>query len=204
MIIDTENLPGHQVYPVMTSCITPRPIAWVSSISTEGIPNLAPFSYFNGVGSNPPAIMFAPVNRRDGTKKDTLINIEATQEFVVNIVSFSQTEAMNQTSAEFAPEVNEFERCGLTQAPADRVKPPRVKEALVHLECALEKIVPIGDGPLAGNVIIGRVLLIHVDDSVVDAEGKIDPEKLDTIGRMGQSTYVRTTERFDMERPPRK
>ncbi|MEX2216550.1 MAG: flavin reductase family protein [Phycisphaeraceae bacterium] len=201
MILDPQTIPIQEMYRHMVACITPRPIAWVSTCDAEGRLNLAPFSYFNGVGANPPAIMFSPVNRRDGSRKDTVLNIEATKQFVVNVVSFALADQMNQSSADYDRGVSEFEMCGLTPEPSQQVKPPRVKEAAVSMECELHQIVPVGDGPLSANVIIGRVVLMHVAESVLDAAGRIDPDRLDTIGRMGGALYSRTRARFEMPRP---
>ena len=201
MTIDPEKSAPRDIYRHMVAFITPRPIAWVSTINLEGQTNLAPFSYFNGVCPNPPTILFCPTNTRDGKKKDTLRNIEATREFVVNVVADSIREKMNATSAEIPPEISEFDACGLTAVPSTKVKSPRVKESLVNLECVLHDIIGIGDGPLSGNIVIGRIVLIHADDSVLDDSGQIDPAKLDTIGRMGGVTYTRTRERFEMPRP---
>jgi flavin reductase (DIM6/NTAB) family NADH-FMN oxidoreductase RutF len=201
MVIDPENSPAQVVYRHMVACITPRPIAWVSTVSPAGITNLAPFSFFNGVGANPPAVMFSPVNRRDGSRKDTILNVEAIGEFVVNIVSDKLGPLMNGTSAELPYEISEFERCGLTATPSLKVRPPRVKEAAVHMECIVHQIVYVGRGPLSANVVIGRIVLLHADDAVLDADGQIDPQKLDTIGRLGGALYSRTRDRFAMERP---
>ena len=203
MILDPASTPPRDVYRLMISCITPRPIAWVSSISPRGIPNLAPYSFFNGVGANPPSVVFCPVNRRDGSKKDTLLNIEATPEFVINIVPYSLAKPMNETSAELPYEVNEFESAGMTAVPSIKVKAPRVKEAPVHLECVLHQIVPVGTGALGANLVIGRIVWIEVADRVLGADGQIDPGKLDTIGRMGGSLYARTTDIFELPRPGR-
>lgn len=201
MIVDPSKLPVRETYRFMISVITPRPIAWVSTVSPRGIPNLAPFSFFNGVAANPPTVVFSPVNRRDGSKKDTVLNIEKTPEFVVNVVSFDQAAPMNACSEEFAYEVSEFEKCGLTPLPSEKVKPPRVKEAKVQIECVLHQIVHIGEGPLAANLVIGRIVLMHVDDSILGADGLPDPRKLDTIGRMGGELYSRTTDLFELPRP---
>ena len=201
MDFDPQQIPPQDFYRRMTSCIHPRPIAWVSTLSPRGIANLAPFSFFNGVGANPPALMFSVVNRRDGSQKDTIINVEATRQFVVNVVSYELARKMNATSADLPYETSEFEPCGLTPAPSLRVRPPRVKEALVHLECELHQVVHIGQGPLAANVVIGRILLIHADDAVLDADGQIDPQKLDSVGRMGGQLYATTRDRFEMPRP---
>ena len=203
MKIDADKVSAREIYMRMISLISPRPIAWVSSVSAGGVSNLAPFSFFSGVGANPPSLVFSVVNRRDGSKKDTLLNIEATGEFVVNVVSFRLAERMNQTSAEFPASESEFERCGLTKILAERVKAPRVQEAAAHMECMRDRIVPVGKGPLAAHLIIGRILLMHVDDAVLNEAGEVDPEKLDTIGRMGGACYARTCVRFNMERPPR-
>jgi flavin reductase (DIM6/NTAB) family NADH-FMN oxidoreductase RutF len=198
--IDPATTPTRAFYRHMIG-ITPRPIAWVSTISPGGITNLAPFSFFNGVGPNPPTIVFSPVNGRDGRRKDTVINIEANRQFVVNVVSEPMARQMNCTSAELPYEVSEFDACGLTPEPSLRVKPPRVKEAMVQMECELFDIVRIGEGPLGANLVIGRIVLMHAHDDVLDASGQIDPEKLATIGRMGGSLYCSTKDRFVMERP---
>ena len=204
MTIDPEQHSPRDIYRHMVSCITPRPIAWVSTVNTAGQPNLAPFSFFNGVCPNPPTVLFCPTNSRHGKPKDTLRNVEATREFVVNIVSDSIGEKMNATSEEFPPDISEFAACGLAPLQSVKVKPPRVKESLVNLECVLHDIIRIGEGPLSGNIVIGRIVMIHVDDSVLDDSRQIDPARLDTIGRMGGTIYARTRDRFEMDRPDRK
>ena len=201
MIIDPATTAPRDIYRVLISCVTPRPIAWVSSISPKGIPNLAPFSFFNGIGANPPSVLFCPVNHRDGGKKDTLLNIEATPEFVVNLVPYALATPMNETSAELPYEQNEFDFAKVTPAPSMKVKPPRVKESPVHLECVVHQIVSVGSGALGANVVIGRIVWIDIADSVLGADKQIDPRKLDTIGRMGGSSYTRTTDLFDLPRP---
>ncbi|HZK80132.1 MAG TPA: flavin reductase family protein [Humisphaera sp.] len=201
MTFDPATTSIRDFYRHMISCITPRPIAWVSTISPRNVPNLAPFSFFNGVGANPPAVVFSPTNRRDGSPKDTLINVEKSGQFVVNVVSESVAKLMNDTSAEIDYEVSEFELCGLTPIPASRVKPPMVKEAMVQMECELIEIVHVGRGPLAANIVIGRIVMMHVNESVLDANGQIDPDKLATVGRMGGMSYCRTKDRFELERP---
>jgi len=201
MRVDPANISSRDFYRHMVACITPRPIAWVSTISPGGIPNLAPFSFFNGVGANPPSVVFCPVNRRDGARKDTLLNIQAIRQFAVNVVPHRLAAEMNETSAELGYEVSEFQHVGLTAAPCERIAPPRVAQAPVCMECELHSITSVGDGPLSGHVVIGRILLLHADDSVLDSQGQIDPGKLDTIGRMGGSLYTRTRDRFEMPRP---
>lgn len=191
----------------MVGAIVPRPIAFVSTTSAEGVRNLAPFSFFTGICANPPVICFAPTIRgTDGTRKDTLRNIEAVPEFVVSVVSEEFAEKMNLCSAEVPPEVDEFELSGLTPVASDLVKPPRVAESHISMECRLVQIVEVSAKPLGGSLVIGEVLRFHVDDGLIE-NYKIDPEKLHAIGRMGGATYTRTTDRFDLERPkgmPRK
>ncbi|MCW8133280.1 MAG: flavin reductase family protein [Planctomycetota bacterium] len=201
MRIDPTAIPVRDMYRMLIGVITPRPIAWVSTVSPRGIPNLAPFSFFNGVAANPPTVVFSPVNRRDGSKKDTILNIEQTPEFVVNVVSYDLARPMNDSSAELPYEESEFDACGLTPLPSEKVKPPRVKEAKVHMECVLHQIVNVGEGPLAANLVIGRIVLMHVDEAVLGADGLPDPFKLDTIGRMGGEGYARTRELFELPRP---
>lgn len=201
MLLDFSDLRPRDAYGWMISTIVPRPIAWVSTISADGKTNLAPFSFFQGVTSNPPTLMFVPVNMRDGTKKDTVRNIELVPEFVVNLVSFALAEQMNNTSALLPYGESEFERFGIESTPSERVRPPRVAAAPLAFECTLDRFVHIGEGPLAANVVFGRILVAHVADGVLGADGKPDPEKLDLIGRMGGDSYTRTRERFDMERP---
>jgi len=179
----------------------PRPIAWVSTISRAGQTNLAPFSFFQGITANPPTLMISPVNDRHGNKKDTVRNLEEVDQFVVNLVSFASAAKMNATSATLDYGESEFERCGIAETPSERVRPPRVTSAAVAFECAVDRIVTIGEGPLAANVVFGRILLAHVADDVLGADGKPDPAKLDLVGRLGGDGYTRTTVRFSLERP---
>ncbi len=203
MQLDFAQLSPRDAYAWMIGTILPRPIAWVSTMSPQSGTNLAPFSFFQGVTSNPPTLMFVPVNTRDGTKKDTVRNIEALPEFVVNLVSHALAEQMNQTSAMLPYGESEFATFGVAAVPSLRVRPPRVAAAPVAFECTLDRIVNIGEGPFAAHVIFGRILVAHVDDAVLDPRGKPDPAKLDLIGRMGGETYTRTTDRFDLKRPDR-
>jgi flavin reductase (DIM6/NTAB) family NADH-FMN oxidoreductase RutF len=201
MTITPSEHDYRDIYKLMVGAIVPRPIAFVSTISPEGIRNLAPFSFFTGISANPPVICFCPMNRgSDGGRKDTLRNIEAVKEFVVNVVSEEFAEQMNVSSAEFPPEVDEFEVSGLTPVASDLVKPPRVKESHINMECRLVQIVDVSAKPLGGSLVIGEVLRFHIDDALFQ-NYKIDPDKLHAIGRMGGPTYTRTTDRFDMIRP---
>lgn len=201
MLLDFSTLKPRDAYGWMISTILPRPIAWVSTISPDGRTNLAPFSFFQGVTANPPTLMFVPVNTRDGTKKDTVRNIELTREFVINLVPFVLAEAMNQSAALLPYGESEFEKFGIAAAPSSRVRPPRVAGAPVAFECTLDRIICIGEGPLAANVIFGRIQVAHLADDALGADGHPDPDKLDLIGRMGGDAYTRTRDRFEMERP---
>lgn len=201
MLLDFSALKPRDAYAWMISTILPRPVAWVSTISAEGKTNLAPFSFFQGVTANPPTLMICPVNKRDGAKKDTVRNIEVVPEFVVNLVPFALAEQMNATAALLPYEESEFEAFGIAAAKSERVRPPRVAASPVAFECTLDRIVNIGEGPLAAHVVFGRIQSAHVADSVLNAEGKPDPDKLDLIGRMGGEMYTRTRERFEIARP---
>jgi len=203
MRIDLTALASRDAYSWMTSTITPRPIAWVSTISAEGKTNLAPFSFFQGVTSAPPSLMFVPVNLRDGSKKDTVRNIEATGEFVVNLVSFAQAELMNRCAALLPYGESEFEAFGVPSVAAESVKPPRVAGAPVSFECRLHSITRIGEGAGAANVVFGLIGVMHVDDAVIGAEGKVDPVKLDLVARLGGESYSRLGEIFSIKRPDR-
>ena len=203
MRIDPAKTGLAELYGWMISTIAPRPIAWVSSISAAGLTNLAPFSFFQGVTANPPTLLFSVVNDRHGDKKDTVRNIEAVPEFVVNVVSYELREQMNRSSALLPYGESEFEFAGVTAAASELVRPPRVAGAPVSFECKLQQIVRVGEGPLAGNVVFGTILLMHVKDNVLDSDGRIDPAKLDAIARMGGECYTRTTDRFSLKRPGR-
>jgi flavin reductase (DIM6/NTAB) family NADH-FMN oxidoreductase RutF len=203
MIIECSKFSPREVYPWLGTTIMPRPIAWVATVSAEGRTNLAPFSFFQCVTSNPPTLLFVPANDREGKKKDTLRNIEQGREFVVNTVPFALAEKMNATAALLPYGESEFEKFGIAAAPSVRVRPPRVALAPVAFECTLHSIVHIGEGPLAANVVFGSIQLIHIDDAVLGADGLPDPGKLDLVGRLGGELYTRTTERFALKRPDR-
>jgi flavin reductase (DIM6/NTAB) family NADH-FMN oxidoreductase RutF len=201
MIVDPAASSLQDIERLMISVILPRPIAFVSTISPEGVANLAPFSYFTAVCPKPPVICFAAgIRGRDGAKKDTLRNIEATGEFVVNVVSEDFAAQMVQCSGDYPPDVSEFGVSGLTPIASDLVAPPRVKESRIHMECRLLQVVTVSDEPGGGSLIMGTVLRFHVDDAVT-SEGRVDPGKLRPVGRMGGINYVRTTDLFGMARP---
>ena len=203
MRIDLTAISSREAYGWMTGTILPRPIAWVSTVSAEGKTNLAPFSFFQGVTSAPPTLMFVPVNLRDGSKKDTVRNIEATGEFVVNLVSFAQVEKMNACAALLPYGESEFETFGIGSVAAETVRPRRVAGSPVSFECRLHSITRIGDGPGAANVVFGSIQLMHVDDAVLGADGKVDPAKLDLVARLGGEAYTRLGEVFSLKRPDR-
>jgi len=203
MRIDLSSLASRDAYRWMTSTILPRPIAWVSTISPEGKTNLAPFSFFQGITSNPPSLMFVPVNLRDGSKKDTVKNIEATKQFVVNLVSYAQAELMNNSAAVLPYGESEFDAFHVPSVASDVVKPPRVAGAPVSFECELHSITRLGEGAAAANVVFGLIKLMHVDDTVLDASGNVDPVKLDLVARLGGESYVRMGEAFTLKRPDR-
>jgi flavin reductase (DIM6/NTAB) family NADH-FMN oxidoreductase RutF len=203
MRVDFTELNYRDAYSWMAGTIMPRPIAWVSTISADGRPNLAPFSFFQAVCANPPTLMFVPVNTRDGAKKDTVRNLEQVPECVVNLVSFALTEQMNATAALLPYGESEFEKFGVAAAASERVRPPRVAAAPVAFECRFDRVVHIGEGPLAANVIFARILLAHVNDAVLAADGLPDPTKLDLVGRMVGEVYTRTNEQFALKRPDR-
>jgi len=202
MQIDVSQASVQEVYRALVGVVTPRPIAWVTSVDPEGRVNLAPFSFFNAFGANPPVVVFSPVTRRDGTRKDTLRNVEATGQFVLNAAVESLAQQVNLSSTELPYGESEIELTGLALLPSVRVRPPRLGASPTHLECMLLQIVPIGQGPTAANLVIGEVLLIHIDDAVLDASGQIDPRQLRTIARLGGDYYCRTTNLFEMRRPP--
>jgi len=199
-IIPSEAGPAN-VYKLMIGGIVPRPIAFVSTVSRAGVRNLAPFSFFTAASANPPVVCFAPMVRgSDGQQKDTLRNVEETGEFVVNIVSEDFVEKMNICSAEFPPDVDEWEKSGLTPVASECVKPARVQESHFHMECKLVDVVSVSKQPLGGSLVLGEVLRFHVADELFD-NYRIAPEKLRAVGRMGGPSYARTTDRFDLERP---
>ena len=201
MMLDFDRLPAREVYGWMTSVIAPRPIAWVSTVSADGRTNLAPFSFFQGVTSNPPTLMFVPVNNRDGQPKDTVRNIQQLPEFVVNVVPYALAGPMNDTAATLPYGESEADKFGIAMTPSTQVRPPRVAVAPVAFECTLHQIVNIGEGPRAAHVVFGRIHLVHVSDTVLGADGRIDSGKLDLIGRLSGDWYCRTTERFSVKRP---
>lgn len=201
MKFDPDKQSFKDNHRLMIGSIVPRPIAFVSTKSKNGILNLAPFSYFNGVCSNPPTIMFAPARRGyDGLTKDTLNNIRDTEEFVVNIVSEEIVEPMVACATDFEKEVNEFEVSRLTPVDSVKVAPPCVKESKVSFECRLQTIVPVGEAePGGGFVVIGNIVMFHVDDDVY-RDGRIDLDALKPVGRLAGNNYSRINDVFTVVR----
>jgi flavin reductase (DIM6/NTAB) family NADH-FMN oxidoreductase RutF len=203
MNVIPSELEHREFYRILIGAVGPRPIAWVSTLDGDGQPNLAPFSFFNCITSRPPLLGFSPGLRKleDAShEKDTLSNIRETKEFVVNVVTYAVAEQMNLTSGEYGHEVNEFELAKLTPVPSEKIKPPRVAESPVNFECKLERIIDFGSEWPSSSLVIGEILCIHLNDSVLK-EGRFDPNALDLIGRMGGNQYSRTVDRFEMERP---
>jgi flavin reductase (DIM6/NTAB) family NADH-FMN oxidoreductase RutF len=205
-----SQIPHREFYNILLNAVGPRPIAWVSSLSASGQPNLAPFSFFNVVCAEPPLLGFSPSmrspkqsgaeGRAGGEPKDTLRNIRETGEFVVNIVTYELAEAMNLTSGEYDASVNEFEVAKLESAPSKIVQPARVAASPVSFECKLHQILDFNPGPDGSSLVIGEIVSIHIDDRHLK-EGRLDRNSLDLIGRMGGMQYTRTTQRFEVVRP---
>ncbi|MDX1667275.1 MAG: flavin reductase family protein, partial [Saprospiraceae bacterium] len=192
--IDPAKTPIGDFHQFMLGSIAPRPIAFVSTLNDKGVPNLAPYSFFNAFSSNPPTVVFSS-NRRisNNTTKDTLHNVQADGELVINAVSYSIVRQMAVASIEFPAGVSEFEKSGLTPISSELVKPYRVKESPVQMECRVEKIIPLGSEGGAGHLVICRVLLIHLREDVLDERDRINPHKIDLMGRMGRAYYVRAS-----------
>ncbi|MEM8910602.1 MAG: flavin reductase family protein [Planctomycetota bacterium] len=197
MILQPGDVSMRRFYEAMVAVITPRPIAWVSTISTDGIANLAPYSFFNGVGSNPPTLMFCPASKADGTPKDSHANIAATGEFVVNVVTTTFFDAMKQSAADVAADCDEFDMTGIGKADSFTVGVPRVADVAAAIECRLHTAIQLGTGPGGANLIIGQIQAIYVADETLDPSGQIDPDQIATIGRMGGPRYASTSDRFE-------
>ena len=199
MQIDPAKLELSERYKLLIGAVVPRPIAWVSTVSEAGAANLAPFSFFNAISAEPFTLLFCPANKPDGTEKDTLINIAETGEFVVNVVNESQALAMSATAEGLPLGESEFGYAGLDQAPSSVVKPPRVAGAPVSYECRVREIIRMAPGqPNGGNVVIGEIASVHVDDEIIDDRYRIDPEKLAAVGRMAGFGYCSTRHRVDI------
>jgi flavin reductase (DIM6/NTAB) family NADH-FMN oxidoreductase RutF len=200
--IDPAAVAPADAYALLTGCVVPRPIAFVSSLSRAGVANLAPFSFFNAGGAHPPSVVFMPVTSGANRDKDTLHNVRETGEYVVHIVPWPLRERMNQASADYPPGVDEFVEAGFTKAPSVKVKPWRAAECPIALECRLWKVVEHGEGPYHANYVIGEVVYFHVAEAVMTG-ARVDAAKLDAIARLGGPNYTRVTAEsiFAMPRP---
>lgn len=192
--ITLENVSKGDFHQFMLGSVTPRPIALVSTISESGIRNLAPYSYFNAVSSIPPILMVSVGRKADGSKKDTLVNVEETGEFVVNMVPHSMIRQMAMTSVMLPTESDEFDLSGLTGVDSNHIRPQRIEGSPIHFECKLNRIIQLGSGPAESSLIFGDVQCIHIDEKIINEKNRIDPAKLDIIGRLGRSYYTRVTE----------
>jgi len=192
--IDPTNTPTRDLHQFLLGSVAPRPIAFVSTVDEEGKPNLAPYSFFNAFSSNPPIVVFSS-NRRvsNNTTKDTLANVMATKEVVINAVNYNIVRQMAVASVEFDTGISEFTKTGLTPIPSDLVKPFRVKESPAQLECKVQDILTLGEHGGAGHLIICKVVRMHIAEDVVDENNRIDPHKMDLMGRMGRAFYVRAS-----------
>lgn len=200
MKIDPANLNRREAHELLVGAILPRPIAWVSTVGQDGVYNIAPFSFFSGMSSKPAIVGFGVGSKRDGGKKDTLANIEFSRDFVINAVTDALAEAMNQTSGEYPSQIDEFQVANLTPLKSDLVKPPRVAESPVNMECRLLQILEFGEAPHVNGFIIGEVLRVHIKDEFW-VDGVIKGSRLKGIGRMGEDLYCRTMDIFEMKRP---
>jgi len=194
MIIRPSELPVPKLQTYLQSAVAPRPIAFVSSIDAKGNVNLSPFSFFNMFSMNPPILIFSPSRRvRDNSTKHTLQNVLEVPEVVINIVSYSIVEKISLASCDFPKGTNEFVKAGFKEVKSELVSPPRVAESPVSFECKVNQVIPLGKEGGAGNLVICEVQLMHIKDEILDAEGKIDPHKLDAVARMGQDYYCRAS-----------
>jgi flavin reductase (DIM6/NTAB) family NADH-FMN oxidoreductase RutF len=195
MVFDIKNTPLSDLQQYLQSAIAPRPICFASTIDKEGNINLSPFSFFNMFSYSPPIVIFSPVRRgRDNTIKHSLINVLEIPEVVINIVTYDMVQQMSLSSCEFSQGINEFEKAGFTMEAATMVKPPLVKESKIKLECKVIEIKPLGKQGGAGNLVIAEVLMIHIDESVLGNDGKIDQRKLNLVARLGGDWYCKVDE----------
>ncbi len=192
MKVNPKEVPVPKLHGYLLGAIGPRPIAFASTIDKEGNPNLSPFSFFNVFSANPPIAIFSPARRgRDNTIKHTYENVKEVPEVVINVVNFDITEQMSLSSTEYPKGTDEFTKSGLTPIASELIRPFRVKESPVQFECKVKEVVELGTSGGAGNLVICEVVMIHIDDAVLDADGRIDQTKIDLVGRMGGNYYVR-------------
>jgi flavin reductase (DIM6/NTAB) family NADH-FMN oxidoreductase RutF len=194
LTVHTSELSPAQLQNYLQYAIAPRPICFATTIDQQGNVNLSPFSFFNMFSTNPPMCIFSPARRvRDNTTKHTLENVLEVKECVINIVNYPMVQQMSLASTEYAKGVNEFEKSGFTMLPSQLVKPPRVAEAPVQMECIITEVIHMGENPGAGNLIMAEIKLIHIQEEILDADGKIDQAKIDLVARLGGDWYCRVT-----------
>ena len=200
--IDPNSISTKELHSILLTAIAPRPIAFASTVDKLGNVNLSPFSFFNVFSSNPPILIFSPARRvRDNTTKHTLKNVEQTKEVVINIVNHQLVEQMSLASTEYEDGVNEFTKSGLTEVPSLKITPPRVGESPVSFECVVDNIIELGNEGGAGNLVICKVVYIHLNNKYLDVNNQLDTKKLDLVARMGGSWYTRCTEKSIFEIP---
>jgi flavin reductase (DIM6/NTAB) family NADH-FMN oxidoreductase RutF len=201
--LNPEDISTGQLHGYLLGAVSPRPICFASTVDSEGNVNLAPYSFFNVFSAKPPIMIFSPARRvRDNTTKHTLENILETKEVVINIVSYAMVQQMSLASAEYAKNVNEFTKAGFTEVASEKIKAPRVAEAPIQFECKVNEVIALGSEGGAGNLIIAEVVKLHINESILDSERKIDPLKIDTVARMGGNWYSRAKEGlFEVPKP---
>jgi len=205
--LNPQDLPTAELHQLLLGSVGPRPIALASTISGDGSVNLSPFSFFNVFSAHPPILIFSPARRvRDNTTKHTLENAKETSEVVINVVTYAMTEQMSLSSTEYGRETNEFIKSGFTELPSEQVGPPRVAESPVQFECTVREIVPLGTEGGAGNLILAEILRMHINEQILNDQGKIDPYRIDLIARMGGDWYCRAQgdALFQVAKPTRK
>jgi flavin reductase (DIM6/NTAB) family NADH-FMN oxidoreductase RutF len=204
MHLDPRETPVPQFHRLLLGAVAPRPIAFASTMDKDGHPNLSPFSFFNVFGANPPVLIFSPSRRgKDNTTKHTYENVKEVPEVVINVVNYAMVQQVSDASADFPKGVNEFEMVGFTMEPSDLVKPFRVKESPVQLECKVLQVIETGLKNAAGNLVICEILKMHIDPAILDEKGLIDQDKIDLVGRLGGNHYVRASGKalFEVKKP---
>ena len=199
MILDPQQLSNAEMYKILIGSIAPRPIAWAGTRSKDGINNLAPFSFYNCFSSTPPIVGFSPIPRPDGRNKDTLQNVRDSGCFTLSCASYALVRAMSKSSATLEPDEDEFLYSGVTAAEALHINAPYVAEALLVFECKLHDIISFGTQPGSGNLILGEIKHIHIDDGIYE-NGRIDIAKLDPVGRLAGNWYATVRDRFELQR----
>lgn len=204
--ISPDSIPTAELHAFMLASIAPRPICFASTIDKQGHANLSPFSFFNAFGSNPPTLIFSPARRvRDKSIKHTLENVYETMEVCINVVTYDMVQQVSLSSCEYEKGVDEFIKAGFTKEPSVKIKPFRVKESPVQMECIVKQVIEDGQEGGAANLVICEIVMMHINESVLNANGKIDQNKIDLVGRLGADSYVRAsgTALFDVEKPNR-